>query len=152
MSIGGKMWESLDIENHQGPDGAPHLPASATSRTHCDLWRANVGALTSLTLHVQMCIVPRVPTGLKRFQETRDVHFVTFSCYRRQPCLTPAVRDLVVAALEQARRHYAFCVHGFVVMPEHVHLLVSEPSRALLANAIQSLKIASSRKAPVSPL
>jgi len=34
-------------------------------------------------------------------------------------------------ALEQVRRQYAFFVTGYVVMPEHVHLLVSEPEQAL---------------------
>jgi putative transposase len=56
------------------------------------------------------------------------------------------VRDLVVAALEQARVRYQFRVYGFVVMLEHVHLLISEPDRATIANAIQSLKIASSMR------
>jgi len=31
-------------------------------------------------------------------------------------------------------------VYGYVVMPEHVHLLVSEPERGTLAQAMQSLK------------
>jgi REP element-mobilizing transposase RayT len=29
--------------------------------------------------------------------------------------------------LEQARRRYRFVVIGYVVMPEHIHLLISEP-------------------------
>ena len=29
--------------------------------------------------------------------------------------------------LEQARRRYHFVVVGYIVMPEHLHLLVSEP-------------------------
>jgi len=37
-------------------------------------------------------------------------------------------------------------VYGYVVMPEHVHLLVSEPERAPLSVAIQMLKQAVSRK------
>jgi putative transposase len=37
-------------------------------------------------------------------------------------------------------------VYGFVVMPEHVHLLISEPERGTVANAIQSLKIASAKR------
>ncbi len=37
-------------------------------------------------------------------------------------------------------------VYGFVVMPEHVHLLVSEPERGTIANAIQSLKICSAKR------
>ena len=36
-------------------------------------------------------------------------------------------------------------VYGFVVMPEHVHLLISELQRGTVANAIQSLKIASAK-------
>jgi REP element-mobilizing transposase RayT len=37
-------------------------------------------------------------------------------------------------------------VYGFVVMPEHVHLLISEPKRGTIANAIQSLKISSAKR------
>jgi putative transposase len=43
-------------------------------------------------------------------------------------------------ALEQTRRAYGSCIFGYVVMPEHVHLLVSEPERALLFTALQALK------------
>ena len=88
-----------------------------------------------------------MPRGLVRYQQSQQSHFVTFSCYRRLRLLdTPAMRDLVVAALEQTRRRFSLCVYGFVIMPEHVHLLVSEPNRGLLANTIQSLKIAASKR------
>jgi REP-associated tyrosine transposase len=88
-----------------------------------------------------------MPRGLVRYQQSQESHFVTFSCYRRLRLLdTPAMRDLVVAKLEQTRRRFSFHVYGFVVMPEHVHLLLSEPERALLANAIQSLKIAAAKR------
>jgi putative transposase len=85
--------------------------------------------------------------GLVRYQQSQQSHFVTFSCYRRMRLLdTPTMRNLFVAALEQTRCRFSFRVYGFVVMPEHVHLLVSEPDRALLANAIQSLKIAVAKR------
>jgi putative transposase len=72
---------------------------------------------------------------------------VTFTCYRRLRHLDdPAMRDLVVAVLEQTRLRFSLLVYGFVVMPEHVHFLVSEPERALLANAIQSFKIATAKR------
>jgi putative transposase len=32
-----------------------------------------------------------MPSGLRRFQQTGDLHFVTFSCYRRQPKLATAL-------------------------------------------------------------
>lgn len=72
-----------------------------------------------------------MPHGLKRFHESRRSHFVTFSCFRRQPNFnSPEVYDLFVHCLEQMRRRFEICVYGYVVMPEHVHLLISEPVRA----------------------
>ena len=42
--------------------------------------------------------------------------------------------------LETVRRWYGFWLLGYVVMPEHVHLLLSEPERANLALVLQMLK------------
>ena len=39
------------------------------------------------------------------------------------------------------RKRHGFVVCGYVVMPEHVHLLVSEPKKTLLSKAIQALKL-----------
>ncbi len=39
------------------------------------------------------------------------------------------------------RLRYNFVVAGYVVMPNHVHLLVSEPKLAMLATALQALKL-----------
>ena len=89
----------------------------------------------------------RVPWGLKRYQQARDLHFVTFSCYRRQPLLVSVrAMQLFEAALEQVRRQYGFYVTGYVMMPEHVHLLVSEPERGTLARALQALKQSVARR------
>jgi putative transposase len=83
-----------------------------------------------------------MPQALHRFYGGRDLHFLTFSCYRRQPLFSEAVRcDLFLQVLERVRRRYRLVVLGYVVMPEHVHLLVSEPQRATLSTAIQALKL-----------
>jgi putative transposase len=88
-----------------------------------------------------------MPWGLKRFQQTRQLHFVTFSCYQRQPLLAPPqAKDLFEAALEQARIRYGFFVTGYVVMPEHVHLLISEPEQGTLAQALQAVKQSVARR------
>ncbi|MFZ0305079.1 MAG: transposase [Terracidiphilus sp.] len=88
-----------------------------------------------------------MPTGLRRYQKTKDLHFVTFSCYRRKPRLGgPAAKALFERALERTRCAYGLCVIGYVVMPEHVHLLLSEPERTQLATALQSLKQSVSRR------
>ena len=69
-----------------------------------------------------------MPSRLKHYQEAGDFHSLTFSCHDRLPYLAnPAARDLFERVLEQTRRRYVFYVFGYVVMPEHVHLLVSEP-------------------------
>jgi len=49
-------------------------------------------------------------------------------------------------ALNRVRRKYRLCVYGYVVMPEHVHLLLSEPELSSLAQAIKSLKQGVSRR------
>ncbi|HZD33023.1 MAG TPA: transposase [Candidatus Angelobacter sp.] len=88
-----------------------------------------------------------MPWGLKRYQQSDNLHFVTFSCYRRQPLLASAsAKHCFEVALEQARRQYGFFVTGYVIMPEHVHLLVSEPERAMLARALQALKQSVARR------
>jgi len=83
----------------------------------------------------------RMPWGLKRFQQARDSHFLTFSCYkRRQNFGSLESREIFESALERVREQHALCVYGYVVMPEHVHLLVSEPECGTLAQALQSMK------------
>ena len=68
--------------------------------------------------------------GLYRYYGQQDLHFITCSCYHRQPRLaTPERRDLFLLVLEAARRRYRFVVVGYVVMPEHFHLLMTEPQR-----------------------
>jgi putative transposase len=82
-----------------------------------------------------------MPKGLRRFHHTGDWHFITCSCYRRQKFLDWAQRrDLFLDILEQVRAKYDFVVAGYVVMPEHFHLLIGEPRVAKLSRAMQVLK------------
>jgi len=68
--------------------------------------------------------------GLHRYYGAQHLHFITCSCYRRQAFLnTGKRRDLFLKILEEARRKYRFVVHGYVLMPEHFHLLITEPER-----------------------
>ena len=65
---------------------------------------------------------------LRRYYDTHNLHFITGSCYHRQPELDSAWRrDLFLTILEEARCKYRFVVHGYVIMPEHFHLLIAEP-------------------------
>jgi putative transposase len=93
-----------------------------------------------------------MPKGLVRYQQSGCFHFITFGCYHRIPRLnTAAARDLFARSLETMRLRYDFGVCGYVVMPDHVHLLVSEPKKAILSKAIQALKLSVSAQSSERP-
>jgi putative transposase len=86
-------------------------------------------------------------TGLVRYQKAKTFHFLTFSCYHRKPLLNFALGYRAFELeLEAVRQKYQFVVAGYVLMPEHVHLLVGEPRISSLAIAVQVLKQRTSRK------
>src|ERR1035438_1980549 len=90
--------------------------------------------------------------GLKRYQFTGDLHFVPFSCHQLKPYLaSPPARCLFEEVLERMRMRYQFCVLGYVVMPEHVHLLLSEPAIGSLAKALLALKLSISKLSTQHP-
>ena len=82
-----------------------------------------------------------MPKGLHRYYRTGHLHFITFSCYHRRPLLgTARRRNLFLEIFEQVRARCSFVVVGYVVMPEHVHLLISEPERGTQSTVMQVLK------------
>lgn len=88
-----------------------------------------------------------MPRGLRRFHASGQRHFITCSCYRSQQFLGSARRrDLFVKILEEVRQQYDFVVWGYVVMPEHLHLLISEPAKRNVALVMQVLKQRVSRR------
>ena len=88
-----------------------------------------------------------MPKGLVRYQKCGVFHFLTFSCYRREPLLGVAgAYSVFERELEAVRRQYGFVVAGYVLMPEHVHLLLGEPLISSLSVALQALKQKTSRE------
>src|ERR1700675_860144 len=88
-----------------------------------------------------------MPKKLKRYYGRGELHFVTFSCYRRLALLATAfARNLFVKELDEARHEYDFLLVGYVLMPNHVHLLISEPKKCSPSSALQMLKQRVSRK------
>src|SRR5437764_2041546 len=76
------------------------------------------------------CSHAEAPSSLLRIRILALHHS---SCYQRRPLLnTPRRRTWFLEILEQVRRRYTFVVVGYVVMPEHFHLLISEPEREIL--------------------
>jgi len=88
-----------------------------------------------------------MPAGLKRYYGQGHLHFITFSCYRRLPLLkTVRARDIFVEELRKVREETEFRLLGYVVMPEHVHLLMSEPKHGSPSTVLQKLKLRVSRR------
>jgi putative transposase len=83
-----------------------------------------------------------------RYHESGQSHFLTFSCYRRKPKFADTrFYDLFSLCLEAMRLRFRMRIYGYVVMPEHVHLLVSEPEDGNLAEAMHYLKLSFSKRA-----
>ena len=88
-----------------------------------------------------------MPAGLSCHYGKGHLHFITFSCYRRLPLLkTARARDIFVKELGKVRDEVEFRLLGYVVMPEHVHLLMSEPSRGTPSTVLHKLKLRVARK------
>jgi putative transposase len=82
-----------------------------------------------------------MPSGLHRTYGAHHLHFITCSCYRRLPLLRNArSRDRFLHILEQTSQRYRFVVVGYVVMPEHIHLLITEPEIGNPSTVMQVLK------------
>src|SRR5713101_7580683 len=100
--------------------------------------RDGTGVPHASVLRVGGCLMPK---GLKRYYGRGHLHFLTFSCYRRLPLLnTMRARNLFVHALGKIRERYKFSLVGYVVMPDHVHLLISEPAKGTPSLILKVLK------------
>jgi REP element-mobilizing transposase RayT len=78
---------------------------------------------------------------LERRYGSSHLHFVTFSCYRLMPLLaSPDARDKFLKILSEVPDRYDLGLFGYVVMPEHVHLLISEPNVGNPSEAMAVLK------------
>jgi putative transposase len=87
-----------------------------------------------------------MPLGLERRHNTGQLHFITVSCYRRQPYLSaPEPKNILEQVIERTRQSHKFALHAYVLMPEHVHLLLSEPENYTLASALRVIKGESSK-------
>ncbi len=61
----------------------------------------------------------------RSFNEPGHAHFLTYSCFRRWPLLArDRTRRWVLEALEATRRRLDVALWAYVIMPEHVHVLL----------------------------
>ena len=74
-------------------------------------------------------------------------HEVTFSCQNRWQILSsPLAKEIVLRELDQARHRLNFALVAYVVMPEHVHLLIKpNEDKYSMARILLGIKSPSSR-------
>jgi putative transposase len=85
----------------------------------------------------------------RRFNEPGHAHSLTFCCFGRRPFLSKDRSRLwFVEALDRARQKHAFDLWAYVIMPEHVHLLIwpREPLYSV-SRILTSIKLPVSIKA-----
>ena len=88
-----------------------------------------------------------MPKGLRRRYGQGHLHFITCSCYRRLPLFASMrSKNLFAKILGEVRDRYGFALVGYVVMPEHIHLLISEPAKGTPSTVMQVLKQRVSRR------
>jgi putative transposase len=62
---------------------------------------------------------------LRRYERPNDVRFLTFSTYQRLPLFqNDRIKDRFAHDLAAARNKFRFHLYAWVIMPEHVHLLM----------------------------
>jgi putative transposase len=86
---------------------------------------------------------------VQHFDEVGDAHELTFSCYCRRPFLCKdRTRLYFLEALDRARKNSGFHLWAYVIMPEHVHLLVWHPEdNYSTAGFLKSVKQSVARRA-----
>jgi putative transposase len=87
-----------------------------------------------------------MPLGLERRHNTGQLHFITFSCYHRLPFLEHThPKDILERVIEKGRHSHNLAIYAYVLMPEHVHLLTSEPETRTLSSFLRVVKGESSK-------
>ena len=88
-----------------------------------------------------------MPKVLRRRYGLHHLYFITCSSFRRLPLLDSArAKNLFVRILGEVRDRHGFALLGYVVMPNHFHLLISEPDLGTPSTVMQVLKQRVSRR------
>jgi putative transposase len=66
-----------------------------------------------------------MPTRLHRYDIPGHTHFLTFSCYYRLAFFWhDAIKQIAIDGLRRIQLKFRICLVGYVIMPEHMHLLI----------------------------
>ena len=79
---------------------------------------------------------------VRHYDEPGHVHELTFSCYRRLPLLTnDDWCQQLCTAIDRAVVRHGYRLFAFVLMPEHVHLIVHpKPDGSPVSDLLRAIK------------
>ena len=76
-----------------------------------------------------------------RFDQESEYHFTTFNTYKNHHTLTyPGIPEILIEHLEIVRNKHKFLIFGFVVMPNHMHIIWYVPANKGISNAVKHFK------------
>jgi len=80
-------------------------------------------------------------TQLHHYDNTGTARFITFSCFRRLPYLNhPEAKNILVEEIDRARNKHHLKLLAYVLMPEHVHLVLVPPEGTRIGYVIGEVK------------
>ncbi len=84
---------------------------------------------------------------MNRKNDPNHARYITFSTYKRLDLLgTDALRDAFGDQLIRTRHRYQFLLYAWVLMPNHVHLLLREPRNGDIGALLKMLKLGLSKR------
>ncbi len=100
-------------------------------------WLAWPGALLRVSERVTYMAMKR-----QFFNDAGHAHYLTFSCFHRQQLLTDDnIRMWFIQSVNQVKKQFSFKLWAWVIMPEHVHLLLCpEENQYSISRIQQSIK------------
>ena len=84
---------------------------------------------------------------LKHYDNLGTARFITFSCAHRWKLLTnPVTISIVLDEINAARRKFDLAVFAYVIMPNHVHLVIYPRSPVEMGKVIGEIKSLSAKR------
>ena len=103
-------------------------------------------ALRSRCKNADMETAPPYRKRMTRIEVPLGVRFLTFSCHHRLPLMrNPAICAVVLDSLRFSRTRYDLRVFAWVIMPEHMHLVVM-PTKGTVAPALTAFKVSVAKR------
>jgi len=84
---------------------------------------------------------------LRHYDDLGTARFVTFGCHDQQCLLSDiSAKKILVSQINNAREKYRFKIFGYVIMPDHVHLVIYPPEGMKLGLVMREIKSKTARE------